>query len=272
MNIGYIICETATTSKDTPPPKIISATKNDRCIAEGILQDMNTRNRNTRYYDSRDMLPEINGARLKELINAGYLRAECGHPMSKDIARQQTIDPGNTIAQFLKVWVEGNDIKAQYKGTNNELGEFFNKDLIDGCKPAWSLRALGTIESSGGYNKVKNIRIITWDHVIYPSHQRAYTEKIVSYGESKSLQESAILLEEEDQGLVIPITNKQVISYIKSESANIKSMMNTFDLLYDDMALLEDGNLQLTDKSGGIFVVNLENHIHNEIMDYCYNK
>ena len=35
---------------------------------------------------------------------------------------------------------EGNDVWAQFTGTNNEFGRVFNMDLLDGCKPAWSLR------------------------------------------------------------------------------------------------------------------------------------
>jgi hypothetical protein len=267
MNIGYVICETATTSKDTPV-KIISRNET-KLIGEGILQDMNVRNRNGRFYDSRDLSPEIKSPRTLELLNSGNLRAENGHPMSKDIARQQTIDPSNTTAIFVKLWTDGDDIKSWFRGTNNAQGEEFNQDLIDGFWPSWSLRALGSIENTRRGAEVKGVRVITWDRVIYPSHARAYTTGIVG----GAMQESAYFIEENDKGLIIPITNEQVINYIKSQSNNIKSMMESFDIFYDNMELIQgQSQLKLTDKAGGIFVVNLENYIHNEIMNYCYNK
>ncbi len=270
-NIGYVIVETATTVSDIQPTKIISEDrKSHMVVGEGVLQEANEKNRNGRYYDSRDLFPQLTAPRTVELLRTGNLRAENGHPLSKELIRQQTIDPDKTTAIFLKLWTEGNFIKAQYRGTNNEKGKEFNQDLLDGFDPSWSLRALGTIQNTSRGAEVKGIKIITWDRVIYPSHPRAYNTGIVS--ESATPMDgngnNAVLIDENDAGLVIPITNTSVLNYIMSESANFKTIKESYDLLYDNIELINRGTqVKLTDKAGGIFVANLESYIHDEIMN-----
>ena len=270
-NIGYVVIETATTVSDIQPARIIKEDrKSNRVIAQGTLQEANEKNRNGRFYDSRDLFPQLTAPRTLELLNTGNLRAENGHPLSKELVRQQTIDPEKTVAIFLKLWTEGNFIKATFRGTNDARGEEFNQDLLDGFSPSWSLRALGTIQNTGRGAEVKGIKIITWDRVIYPSHPRAYTDGIVTESAGINTEGSNIWLPENDPGRLIPITNESVLNYIKSESANFKTIKESYDLLYDDIELINRGTqVKLTDRAGGIFVVNLENYIHDEIMNDC---
>lgn len=274
-NIGYVVIETATTISDIQPAKIIGQNRNrDRVIAQGTLQEANEKNRNGRFYDSRDLFPQLTAPRTLELLNTGNLRAENGHPLSKELVRQQTIDPEKTVAIFLKLWTEGNFIKATFQGTNDARGEEFNKDLLCGFSPSWSLRALGTIQNTSRGAEVKGIKVITWDRVIYPSHPRAYTDGIISESAGIGVNnDSNVFLEENDQGILIPITNESVINYIKSESANFKSIKESYDLLYDNIELINRGTqVKLTDRAGGIFVVNLESYIHDEIMNDCLRR
>ena len=266
-NIGYVIIETATTSQDFKPTIVRSMDKK-RVVAEVILQEANEKNRNGRFYDSNELFPQITAPRTQELIQHGELRAENGHPLSKDIQRQSTIDPNNTVAIFLKLWTDGNFIKAHARGTNNEKGEEFNQDLLDGFSPAWSLRALGSIINTGRGAEVKNPKIITWDRVIYPSHPRAYTQGIVS-------ESSSIVVPNNDPGMLIPITNNQVIDYIKHESANLRQVMETFEIFYDNIELVNERfnpKVKLTSRDGNIYVVNLETYLQNEIQNYCIKK
>ena len=266
-NIGYVIIETATTSQDFKPTIVRSMDKK-RVVAEVILQEANEKNRNGRFYDSNELFPQITAPRTQELIQHGELRAENGHPLSKDIQRQSTIDPNNTVAIFLKLWTDGNFIKAHARGTNNEKGEEFNQDLLDGFSPAWSLRALGSIVNTGRGAEVKNPKIITWDRVIYPSHPRAYTQGIFS-------ESSSIVVPNNDPGMLIPITNNQVIDYIKHESANLRQVMETFEIFYDNIELVNERfnpQVKLTSRDGNIYVVNLETYLQNEIQNYCIKK
>lgn len=267
--IANIILEGATTVEDT----LITDGNGKRVVAEGTLQDMDVENRNRRIYAKADLIPEINGPRMTELIKAKQFCGEYGHPLSDDLVRQQTIDPKLVCVRFNKVWVEGNLVKARFQGTNNDYGEYLDRDLRDGCKPAFSLRALGAIENVSGKAYVKGIKIITWDSVIYPSHRVAYTSNIVTESamDGKPLYENQIVVPTDDPGTIITLREsdaKTVIDRLQRESANMDLILNTFDGIYDKISLVNENTIMLTNAMGGKISVNLENHVQNLIMDY----
>lgn len=267
--IANIILEGATTVEDT----IITDGNGKRVVAEGTLQDMDVENRNRRIYAKADLIPEINGPRMKELIEAGQFYGEMGHPLSEDLVRQQTIDPKLVCVGYNKVWVEGNLVKARFQGTNNAYGEQFDQDLRDGRKPAFSLRALGAIENSSGKAYVKGIKIITWDHVIYPSHKVAYTSNIVTESaiDGTPLYENQVVVPSDDPGTIITLREsdaRTVISRLQKESANLDCILNAFDGIYDKISQIDENTIMLTNAMGGKISVRLEDHVQNLIMDY----
>lgn len=290
--IGYAILESAIPG--FTETNIINQDKKGRVVAEAILQVADEVNRNHRKYPYDELIPQLRCPRILELLEAGYLRGELGHPISNDLTRQQTIDDSRTCVQFLKLWNEGPVVKCTYRPTNNAFGQTLNEDLLDGCKPAFSLRALGTVEKENGISVVRNIRIVTWDQPVYPSHKTAYTQRIISIGESaniveeqpqpktrlQKLYESSCLENDinelrsiEESGILIPITNQGVIDLLKHDSKNIKSLKEMFDFAYTDMYLSEDGSkVTLKDNDGITMVVSLEQQIHNELMDYCVQQ
>lgn len=267
--IGSIILEGAATVEDT----IISDSKSGKIIAEGTLQDMDVENRNHRIYSKADMVPEVNGSRLKELINARSLLSEWGHPLSDDLVRQQTIDPKLCCCRFNKVWIENNLIKGQFEATNTEYGKAFDQDLREGVKPAFSLRALGSIENIDGKAYVKGVKIITWDTVIFPSHKAAYMDKIVSESaiDGTPIASNQVVVPKNDPGRIITLSStdaKTVINRLQRESANLNKIVNTFDGIMDNITLIDESRIMLTSRFGEKIIVNLENHIENLIMDY----
>lgn len=264
MSIGYIILEGAPI--EAADVTIVSDSSK-RVIGEGILQTAEEENRNSRCYLHNDLLNEINCPRTKELLETGNLCAENGHPMDTSMIRQQTIDPNNTVARFLKIWMDGNNVMAHFKGTNNSKGNEFDQDLREGIRPSWSLRALGSLNNIKGRNVVENLKIVTWDRVIYPSHPHAYTTRLVS--ESGNLYIDANINNMNNNGKLIPITNESVISYIKSESGRLKSLVEQFEFMYESIDMVKPGQVRLVGKNGDIFVVNLESHISDEIQRYC---
>ena len=171
-NLGYVVIETATTSSDIMPAKILEKRPDGRVMAEGVLQEANMKNRNGRFYDSRDLFPELVAPRQLELLQTGNMRGENGHPLSKDLVRQQTIDPNNCVCIYTKFWTDGDFVMGNFFGTFNQLGEEFNKELLAGMSPSFSLRALGTIRNTGRGAEVKGIKLITYDRVIYRGRER----------------------------------------------------------------------------------------------------
>ena len=268
--IGSIILEGATTVEDTI---VTSRGVGKKLIGEGTLQDMDVENRNRRIYAKADLVPEINGPRMKELIKARSLLSEWGHPLSDDLVRQQTIDPKLCCCRFNKVWVEGNLIKGQFEATNTDYGRAFNEDLKEGVKPAFSLRALGSIENVNGKAYVKGIKVITWDTVVFPSHKAAYMDKIVSESaiDGTPLYCNKVVVPKNDPGTIITLKEsdaRTVISRLQRESANLDKIAETFEALMDNISLVNENTVMMTSRYGEKIYVNLENHIDNLIMDY----
>lgn len=268
--LGCIILEGAATVEDT----IISdKNKHGKVIAEGTLQDMDVENRNHRIYLQKDMLPEINGPRMTELIKTRNFLSEWGHPLSDDLVRQQTIDPKLSCCRFNKIWTEGNLVKGQFTATNTEYGKAFDADLREGVLPSFSLRALGSIENQNGKAYVKGIKIITWDTVVYPSHKAAYTDTIVSESaiDGTPLYKNKLVVPKNDPGTIITLKEsdaKTVINRLQKESANLDTIVNTFDGIMDQITLVNENTVLLTSRFGDKYYVNLENHIENLIMNY----
>lgn len=285
QKIGYIICESSINEelKDIKPKLIMDDRYNGRVVGEGILQRANKKNRNGRFYDSKDLFPQLACPRSKELLKSGW-GAENGHPMAKDLTRQQTIDPNNIVAYFLKLWTDGDFVMANFIGSNLPIGKAFDEDLRMGFLPAWSLRALGSVENTSRGAEVKGIKIITWDRVYYPSHPEAYTKGIVNESAGNyDITSSGIYVPTtpnptadksmHENGLLAPIVNQDILSYIQQESCNYKRIINEFEVLYDRIELINEGRqVQLTSKTGNVFVVYLEDYIHNEILDFCSSR
>ena len=265
MPIGYVILEGAPIQ--VPEAKVISE-NNKRVIGEGVIQEAEEENRNGRCYLHNDLYREIQCPRTIELLSTGNMLAENGHPMDSSMIRQQTIDPNNTVARFLKIWMDGNKVMAHFKGTNNAKGEEFDQDLREGILPSWSLRALGSLTNKGGRNIVENLRLITWDRVIYPSHPGAYTTRLVT---ESAINDFTDIKHLNENGKLIPITDESVFSYIKHESANIKSLISQIDFMYESVSIVRGNQVRLVAKNGDTFIVNLENHIANEIQNFCIN-
>lgn len=270
-NIGYMICEA---KQPVEEYKVVSD-KNGKVIAEGYVQtELNKKNRNGRIYGVPGIKKEVEGPRLRELITTGNLKGHDGHPSDPSLAVQQTIDPKLVSVKYIDVKMDGENVASTFCGTNNELGRAFNQDLLDGELPSFSLRALGSVSNRGGACYVENVKIVTWDRVYYPSHEKAYTTKIVTESAGISQYDSYMQLEsvKSDKGVLIPITTDSMVSFIKQESANIKSVLESFDTLFTNIKVIDNGKaVQMVTNEGTVMVITLENYVQNQIMDYCYH-
>lgn len=275
MKIGYIINESA--AKPVAELDIVESGR--RTIGEGVVQEADETNRNGRMYRLEDLAKEIVAPRQKELLSTGNMIGEAGHPLSKDLIRQQTIDPTKGAVRFTKFWMEGTKVKARFKGTNNALGDAFDLDLKEGILPAFSLRALGTLRQTPKGAIVENLKMITYDYVIYPSHPGAYTSHIVT--ESTGVAQNAIPNHlDATKSFITPFTNNDVVeklqSYRESAIAYIKDKSNNYNLLKEcfDMTkaasidLINENQISIVDPTLGTIVMNIEDYIVKEIRDY----
>lgn len=287
--IGCILCEETNTNVEF---KVKSENKNGFIIAEGILQQGNELNRNRRYYPTEELTKAVNDPRQQELISTGNFKGEAGHPTDTSLGRQAKIDPTLEQVWYTKLWMDGDFVMGQFRGTNNALGRSFNDDLKDGQRPSFSLRAVGAVTNENGKLTVKNMQMITYDRVYFPSHSKAYTTKIITNesaigltesikkydidknnyfyiksSEINSLSESGndISCQEE---LVIPLNKQQINSFLISESDNLKSALNTFDFLYESMNISTNLNtVSMKTNSGDTISLDIETAIKKEIIN-----
>lgn len=274
-NIGYIINETAP-SESGIRAKVIGE-KFGRLIVEAVLQDLNKKNRNGRYYTDNELVPQITCKRTQELIKSGNMKGENGHPSSKDLVRQQTIDPNNVVCKFLKIWKDGDLIKAHVTATPDGKGDDFEKALRCEELPSFSMRSLGTIKNTARGAEVQNIKLITWDRVIYPSHECAYTCESAGMVQNENgiyLPEqpegSILYVDENYKGMVASFNTPQVVDYVKSQSKNIKTVKESMEMFFNEFEVIDEGRkVKMVSNTGSMVVVNLETYIRNEIMDYC---
>lgn len=248
--------------------------------AEGIIQQAGKMNRNRRYYTQEDLHKEIYSDRLRELITTGNFKGEAGHPLDMNLSRQQKVDPTLEQVWYTKVWMDGDYVKAQFRGTNNELGRAFNEDLKCGQKPSFSLRSLGSIRIVNGKSNVTNLRIITYDRVYYPSYDNAYTERIVS--ESTDYKPSSYPYEEylnsmgnkqvieESADSIAPILNKDVTDLLLRESYSFNQICEDFSPIYKSIKLSDDKKkVVMVDESYNTIIVPIDRYVTNKIDEFC---
>ena len=294
--IGYIINESGilmedfdiispTASGSLPFKDEIKFHCKDRIIGYGVLQTAEERNRNGRLYTRADLAREVEAPRQRELMETGNMLGHAGHPLSSELIVQQTIDPKICCVRFHKMWMEGDRVMAYFEGTMNELGRTFDADLRIGVKPAFSLRALGTIKSTPRGAVVENLKMITYDHVIYPSHRGAYTTGVINES-AASIPDSGFTLNEGNDATKSFITsfsnadvvkaikemggtNESAIQYIKDKSHNFKMLKEYFDMTkYDTIDIINPRQVALTEAGNATIVMNIEDYIARELQGY----
>ena len=288
--IGCIICEG---TKNNVEFKVHNVDKNGFVIAEGILQEGNEVNRNKRFYPTEELARAIMSPRQQELISTGNFKGEAGHPLDQSLTRQQKIDPTNEQVWYLKLWMDGDYVMGRFRGTNNALGESFNRDLKDGQRPSFSLRALGSLVNENGRMTVRNMQIVTYDRVYFPSHSKAYTTKIItteSAGNKKDvvfyeINRASYFYNKRDEinaiaeagnsvefpSLITKFTQDEINRYVAQESANIKSLINNFGVFYESVNLSPDmKTVTMKTKLGDKIYVTLEQAIQKEIMNEVF--
>lgn len=285
--VGCILCEETATSVEF---KIKGEDKLGFVTAEGVVQQGNEVNRNRRFYPTEELSRNLMSPRTKELVESGNFKGEAGHPTDTSLARQAKVDPRYEQVWYKKFWMDGDYVKAWFTGTSNDLGKSFNDDLKRGQKPSFSLRAVGALTNENGRMTVRNMQMIAYDRVYFPSHSKAYTSHIITtestlgyvkeniqytladddyfaakIEEINALTEAGNILD--GSGTIeTPLTQSEMNGYILAESKNIQDVINSFDILYESMTL--DPSMKLVTmktKIGDTIYLSLEEAVQKEI-------
>lgn len=257
--VGYIFHESGPVNESEI--RSIEHRRNGVVRMTTVLQEANLPNRNGRIYPKAIIEKALAAPFIKEKLGTNSLLGEDGHPVTDSIQRQATIVQQNAACAIKRFWWDESDSNILL-GEVESAGTTVGKDwagLIreNGMIPSFSMRGMGdVIKGPGGRVTVKDpLRIVTYDAVNFPSHQKAYM---------RSLQEQV------DPTTAIRMS--QLARYAAENSKDM-SMLNESVLCITqdkiDFSLNEKGQLVVTDKSDGKpkAVMLLERNLDREVTD-----
>lgn len=232
---------------------------------ETVLQEFNKQNRNKRIYEKNAMVESLKAPHILELVEKKSWFGEAGHPLTSEVQRILTIDPKLTSHKINKFWVEGNFLKGEVETLDDgSYGTQMTKNILQGMEPAFSLRALASLVKRGdGTSLVQSkCHIVTYDWVVLPSHHTAYRDQ------SKPIQKVVKSIQDDGntvQESLVPVSESQIINYIKDESKNFKVVSNVCEVAGESISLSKDLRHVIIKEGSNTFYVNIEDKIKHDI-------
>lgn len=255
-DLGYIIHESYVKGDKL---MIIKQTK-ETVTFKATIQDFYA-NRNKRKYTKEWLSKCLNAPHIRELKATNNWFGEAGHPLDKSLDRQTIIDNERISHLILETYITDTSVEADIITSMNKHGIELRDNIIHlGTIPAFSMRGMGKVEEQGGLAIIKEPgRIITYDQVIFPSHNRAYgkvnqDENIIdkigdTFKESMSLSE----------GLLIPMIFDDANTLL-NESDNFNTIKYSNYLTNEAQILIDKktGNIIITEKNNFTLFANIE--------------
>lgn len=212
---GYVILESSYTST----PEIVSD-KCDVTIFKAIIQEAELPNRNKRIYSKRALEEAIARPMFQEKLRTKNFFGEAGHPMEESLQRQTYIDQRNISHIITDVSWEGNLLMATIETANTQAGKDFQGLIRQGAKVSFSMRGVGgSVRKKDGYDFIDSgLHILTYDWVVFPSHEKAYMQDIIK----------------EDAEFFVEIDNHMNSEKVLTEGHMIPFDMDELDIVLDE--------------------------------------
>lgn len=140
---------------------------------EGIFMMADAKNRNGRIYESKILQPAVEKY-IEEQVKTGRAVGELNHPEGPTI----NLDKVSHLITDLRF--EGNNVIGKAKILETPMGQIVKGLLEGGVKLGVSSRGMGSLETRGGVNYVKNdFHLATVDIVQDPSAPSAFVNGIM---------------------------------------------------------------------------------------------
>ncbi len=189
--------------------------------------------------------------KAQHLIDNDMMWFEESHPMTDNPRRFATVLMSNSVCK-LNSWVwEDNSIVGVCETLQTAKGKDLKGLLLQGVMPGVSLRAMGKVQKRNGINIVENnLRIISFDNVLNPSHKDAIASGIIT-------ENTDIVTENFDNSKII--TESELFNFIENKSENVKILQDT---------LLEEsgGSVDILDASSSV-----KYNLKENTAVYCLN-
>lgn len=147
--------------------------RNGKFLLEGTIQRADAKNQNGRIYPKSILEREIQRY-IEGPVAEKRAFGELDHPDS------QIINLKNVSHNILKIWWEGDDVKAQLEVLDTPSGNIVKALINAGCTVGISSRAMGSVQNLGeGTVEVQDdLNMVGWDFVSEPSTHQAFMEKV----------------------------------------------------------------------------------------------
>lgn len=204
-----------------------------------VLQSFGVENRNHRYYLADNVWKAIQTPKIQSLLRGGEWFGEMNHPTPENKnaplspERIQQVWMPNRSHKIMRPEIKGNLLYAHIQtSSGTEAGRGFAQDIIQGMVPRFSCRSIASMKNIGGRPTVLIKFLVTYDWVLFPSHQEA---EIV--GHIKPVLESgAVSVTEEStspEDCIIPL--KEILNLVGTKDVNVQVLMESFNLGMEDL-------------------------------------
>jgi hypothetical protein len=264
---GWIIQESVSDPTPIKNLKVIDQPGLFSIQYDTILQTFNIKNRNNRIYPGKVMIPSLNSDHILELEKKGSWCGEGGHPSTNEVQRLLTIDPLKISHKILSHTVDNNMCRGRIETLCNEIGINKARLILQGLEPAYSLRALAPLRTQqDGTNIVTGkAHVVTYDWVILPSHKEAYRDESKPITKiCKSIEDSGNSVKES----AIQVEESAIIDFIRMESVSVNTISNICEIASSHMSVSKDFKYAILKEANSTYIVDIEDHIHNEITSY----
>ena len=165
---------------------------------------------------------------------------------------------------------EGNLLKGVVESAKTHCGEDFRGLCRQGMQMAFSMRGLGGVaKKEGTFDRIDGkLYIITYDWVLFPSHNNAYMTNILKeHSEYKDMSANQILT----VSAVLDVKFNEVARFITQQSNNVKEMSEYMQMSTRN-AVIDPYNKTLDLKENGDIVkVRLEAAMEKELDNFLRN-
>lgn len=219
---------------------------------KAVLQEADRPNRNKRIYSKEVLEQALADPYVQERIRTNTWYGEAGHPLDTSLARQTNIMHDNIAFMIKRFWWEGNLLMGECETANTARGRDMAGLIEQNSRVSFSARAQGSLlpqtDMTGISRVAPNLKLITYDWVINPSHDQAFITSLCNETKEsmfKTTNVTAAELKEAvalcESGNFIAVDTQEVITenYVPGYRKSLRSRNEIYKLQENDILLTE---------------------------------
>lgn len=275
-NLGFVYIEEQTSPEGFAPKNFDVHKDNGVEFAsfETCMHSFDVMNRNSRMYRASNIEKCLQTERIQSYLSHGGWFGEMNHPIShykdKPLSpeRIRDIDMNNTSHKFLNPHIERNLLVSKVEtDSGTEAGMNMMRKMIQGFTPAFSCRAIATLQLESGKPVVDVHQVITYDWVLFQSHREA--EQLTERGTKfvNKIANTAKEVVENAKDILIPL--KEILENVGKTDVTTQVVMEAFDLDLNSMVGFSENKRHVILKdSNNVVYCNIQPETRKKVNDF----